>query len=271
MLNKIKNMETKMKNRKHTHKGTCQSCGSVQAVMVDGNIADHGYKVDWGRVGSCDGSHEKPMELSCSFANLKLDELNQLINDNDKLELIIKENILNRGMDDIIARPKYIVDEFGARLVDQQDKDNRVKELNEYLKKPLEYITIDRYKNLIQSNIDVIINLKETRHGKPLYEAAYVRNIVKQLEDSMSEVHNYCESFLQQNRGSDLIEASRQLYRDVNNNNSHEEFSTSLGLVKIVSKYNGVSFTGRGYKLATFKTTFYLDGEKITKKELLAK
>ena len=52
-----------VKNRKHTHKGTCQSCGRVQAVKVDGKIAEHGFTVDWGRVGSCDGSDKQPLKI----------------------------------------------------------------------------------------------------------------------------------------------------------------------------------------------------------------
>ena len=256
-----------MKNRKHTHKGTCQSCGSIQAVMVDNRIADHGYKVDWGRVGSCDGSHKKPMELNCFFASRKVKELNELINNPNELELIIKANLLDRGINSIISRPKYNSD----RTINMSDREERIEQLKESLKEPLDEDTIKRYKVSIQLNIDTIINLIEKRHGKPMYQAGYVREIVEELEKSMSEVKNYCESFLQKNIGSDLIEASRLLHKDVNNNNSHEEVSTSLGLVKIVTKYKGVSFNSRNYKLARFDTTFYLNDEKITKKELLAK
>ena len=51
---------------KHTHKGTCQVCGSVQAVNnKTGMIAKHGYTVDWGMFqGECPGSHELPIEKS---------------------------------------------------------------------------------------------------------------------------------------------------------------------------------------------------------------
>jgi len=51
---------------KHTHKGTCQVCGSVQAVdSKTGMIAKHGYTVDWGMFqGQCQGSHELPIEKS---------------------------------------------------------------------------------------------------------------------------------------------------------------------------------------------------------------
>jgi len=49
---------------KHTHKGTCQVCGSVQAITGEaGVIAKHGYTVEWGFFnGTCSGSHSKPLE-----------------------------------------------------------------------------------------------------------------------------------------------------------------------------------------------------------------
>jgi hypothetical protein len=41
-------MTTKKADRKHTHRGTCQACGAVQAMMINGVLAKHGYTVDWG-------------------------------------------------------------------------------------------------------------------------------------------------------------------------------------------------------------------------------
>ncbi len=48
----------------HTHRGTCQACGSVQAVdNVSGLLAKHGYTVNWGYFnGTCQGSGRKPAE-----------------------------------------------------------------------------------------------------------------------------------------------------------------------------------------------------------------
>ena len=50
---------------KHTHRGTCQACGRIQAVnTAHGRIAKHGYTVDWGYFhGICQGSDAHPLEV----------------------------------------------------------------------------------------------------------------------------------------------------------------------------------------------------------------
>ena len=49
---------------KHTHRGTCQVCGSQQAVdNKTGMLAKHGYTVEHGFFeGECPGSHNLPLE-----------------------------------------------------------------------------------------------------------------------------------------------------------------------------------------------------------------
>ena len=52
---------------KHTHKGTCQVCGRVQAY--NGLIAKHGYTVDYGFFnGVCRGSDRPPLQLEKKLA-----------------------------------------------------------------------------------------------------------------------------------------------------------------------------------------------------------
>lgn len=48
----------------HTHRGTCQACGHVQAsANANALIAKHGYTVDWGYFnGTCQGSDKAPAE-----------------------------------------------------------------------------------------------------------------------------------------------------------------------------------------------------------------
>lgn len=48
----------------HTHRGTCQACGAVQASANSNSlIAKHGYTVDWGYfTGTCQGSGKQPAE-----------------------------------------------------------------------------------------------------------------------------------------------------------------------------------------------------------------
>ena len=51
---------------KHTHNGTCQVCGAVQAVSnKSGRLAKHGYTTQWGFFsGTCSGSDGLPFERS---------------------------------------------------------------------------------------------------------------------------------------------------------------------------------------------------------------
>lgn len=55
----------------HTHRGTCQACGHVQAVdNASQLVAKHGYTVDWGYFnGTCQGSDRKPAEHDITLTN----------------------------------------------------------------------------------------------------------------------------------------------------------------------------------------------------------
>ena len=130
--------------------------------------------------------------------------------------------------------------------------------------------TVDRIVQSVKNHINTLNNLRNERFGKPLYEAAYVRKIVEDLEESMAEFRDYCNDYLITHDFD--RNASRKLYRDENNNSHFEEYVTSLGLVKLVTKYNGIDYAKWEWEhdTASFKNTFYLDGEKITKKALLA-
>lgn len=56
-----------MQRNTHTHRGSCQVCGSDQAVdRVGQRIARHGYTLALGwQSGTCSGSGFLPFELSC--------------------------------------------------------------------------------------------------------------------------------------------------------------------------------------------------------------
>lgn len=58
----------------HTHKGTCQVCGSLQAVNEKtGMIAQHGYTVEHGWFeGRCFGSLELPLNVSKNLIDAAL-------------------------------------------------------------------------------------------------------------------------------------------------------------------------------------------------------
>lgn len=55
----------------HTHRGTCQACGAVQAsANANTLIAKHGYTVDWGYFnGTCQGSGKRPAELDVTHTH----------------------------------------------------------------------------------------------------------------------------------------------------------------------------------------------------------
>lgn len=53
----------------HTHRGTCQVCGHIQAVANGAKVlAAHGYTKEWGYFsGTCTGSDKRPAELDVSI------------------------------------------------------------------------------------------------------------------------------------------------------------------------------------------------------------
>jgi hypothetical protein len=54
----------------HTHRGTCQACGSVQAVdNVTGLVAKHGYQVIGYFSGICQGAGQKPAEHDVTYTH----------------------------------------------------------------------------------------------------------------------------------------------------------------------------------------------------------
>ena len=242
-----------VKNRKHTHKGTCQSCGRVQAVKVDGKIAEHGFTVDWGRVGSCDGSDKQPLEINTEFNEDKVRELEIFASDENKI------------------RQQVVYQDVQRQLQANQNRYlKNIKPIKKLDPSEISQKTVDRIVQSVKDRINTLNNLRNERFGKPLYEAAYVRKIVEDLEESMAEFRDYCNDYLITHDFD--RNASRKLYRDENNNSHFEEYVTSLGLVKLVTKYNGIDYAKWEWEhdTASFKNTFYLDGEKITKKALLA-
>ena len=58
-------------DRRHTHRGTCQACGRLQAHQnTNGLVAKHGYTVDWGFFnGVCMGADAQPLELDRSMTD----------------------------------------------------------------------------------------------------------------------------------------------------------------------------------------------------------
>jgi hypothetical protein len=64
---------------KATHNGTCQCCGSQQAVRAKG-LANHGYTMDYGFFsGICAGSYEQPVEISTDLLDQQVEKCNARI------------------------------------------------------------------------------------------------------------------------------------------------------------------------------------------------
>tara|TARA_R100000781_G_scaffold29714_1_gene21811 strand:+ start:1308 stop:2063 length:756 start_codon:yes stop_codon:yes gene_type:complete len=249
-----------VKNRKHTHKGTCQSCGRVQAVKVDGKIAEHGFTVEWGRVGSCDGSDKQPLEINTEFNEDKVRELEIFASDENKIrEQKVFQDFVRRSQKNSAWHKHELLKNGGTPVVVKRQDPSEISQK-----------TVDRIVQSVKDHINTLNNLRNERFGKPLYEAAYVRKIVEDLEESMAEFRDYCNDYL--NTYDFDRNASRKLYKDENNNSHFEEYVTSLGLVKLVTKYNGIDYAKFSWEhdTASFRNTFYLDGEKVTKKALLA-
>ena len=71
-----------MKNKTHTHRGHCQSCGRTQAVDVKHNfIAKHGYTVDFGFFNNtCTASNALPLEMDKSITEQTIVSLTDYVN-----------------------------------------------------------------------------------------------------------------------------------------------------------------------------------------------
>lgn len=75
----------------HTHTGTCQACGAVQAVdNQTQRIAKHGYKVaGFGMfVGTCSGSDKPPAELDLTHTRLIILNCHAWADNADRLEAL---------------------------------------------------------------------------------------------------------------------------------------------------------------------------------------
>ena len=131
---------------RHTHRGTCQVCGSVQAVNnKTGMIAKHGYTVDWGMFqGECPGSNELPIEKSyrltiqiidsiqSQLAGMKLIDLKPLIeNFSSDLSAARKNNLQYQAMTDHIAALKKLFNQRHGQDLYLAPKEEKVERIHE--------------------------------------------------------------------------------------------------------------------------------------------
>jgi len=75
---------------KGQHRGHCQKCGAIQVVLHTGKLADHGYTVPNGYFqGTCQGSHELPLQISRVITDAIIVAINDLAarNEDNAIEL----------------------------------------------------------------------------------------------------------------------------------------------------------------------------------------
>lgn len=155
---------------KHTHKGTCQVCGSVQAITGEaGVIAKHGYTVEWGFFnGTCSGSHSKPLEQDKWLTETMIKHLREegeamaakTIADIKTASLVIR----TKGKTYTFDKDSNIEEElgnfflmFGAPTFEELAGDNLA--------------AIHRQAKSVLGHADYLTRLIEKRHGQELYPA----------------------------------------------------------------------------------------------------
>lgn len=80
----------------HTHRGTCQACGHIQAVdNASQLIAKHGYTVDWGYFnGTCRGSGKRPAEQDITLTMSVIRFCNETAADHDGNVIALQDGTL---------------------------------------------------------------------------------------------------------------------------------------------------------------------------------
>jgi len=130
---------------KHTHRGTCQVCGAIQAVdNKTGTIAKHGYTVDWGMFeGECQGSHKLPLEKSSELtvqiikdiearlSNVELTDLDSLDQFSGERRDAIIKNRQHRAMSDHIVALRRLIESRQDQALYPAPKEAAVERIQE--------------------------------------------------------------------------------------------------------------------------------------------
>lgn len=174
---------------KHTHRGTCQVCGSQQAVdNKTGMLAKHGYTVEHGFFeGECPGSHNLPLEADRTMTDNIIGDLTRQA-----------ERIQKR----IAEGPKHI-----AITYEVGDRYNRVKKVATVTADTVEQVFAEigkrfynaeyQWEELVEREIwklkkqviflighcDMMTDLIEKRHGADLYPVERIERQSKDFAD----------------------------------------------------------------------------------------
>ena len=166
---------------KHTHKGTCQACGRVQAVNnKSGMIAKHGYTVDWGYFsGICQGSDAAPLEQS---TDVTLRIIKQLQAASVQLGAMVRSDIITvevkRNGETFICSNQEQLDALYGGL-HRSPSYNRMVELD--LRE-----MHNRAEQMLE-HVDALKGLIKTRYGKDLIANA---DSVERIRETFSRIQD---------------------------------------------------------------------------------
>lgn len=160
---------------KHTHKGTCQVCGNVQAVgSKQGRpLSLHGYTVDWGYFsGTCSGSKRQPLELDRSVLDASVRHFRSDAKTKAAMTVddIITVAYLHRPNTYAQAETKCFGNAEDWDLFRNAPGRGMYGDHWNFMSmKKRQLAEIHRHAKLLAEHADALVVLAEERHGKPLY------------------------------------------------------------------------------------------------------
>lgn len=171
-----------------THDGTCQACGRQHAVNPKtGNLAKHGYTVDWGFFnGTCSGSDKQPLEIDTAHNVAIVEALYQRAADLEKRaagEITEVQVDVGRELVNGKAVRKY-------RWVDRAEFEAtqpRWAKFDEAAN--ARRAALQRQASHLCAHAAELSHLRETRHGQPLIARAIEAEIKREHYKTYREAY----------------------------------------------------------------------------------
>lgn len=170
-------MTTEVTDMKHTHRGTCQACGRVQAIQLrNEKIAKHGYTVDWGYFfGTCGASEMLPLERDKTYTENLIHVLrNDEAPRSEKRAADLKAGVILPRF----SKSKWEGGKFRHVTVDRA-------ELSDY--EAAQCLTRDvaqaeSHARHCRAHADMLQKLIAQRHGQPLIPVEHVETVQQMLK-----------------------------------------------------------------------------------------
>ena len=170
---------------KHTHRGTCQVCGSQQAVNNEtGMMAKHGYTVEHGFFeGECPGSHNLPLEHDHTMT------------DNIIGDLTRQADRIQKQIDNGIKMVTYRYTERDTRVekmvkLTEDNIESVYADLGKFYSACSWDDAVERYRWQLKHQVaflighcDMMTDLIAKRHGADLYPVERIERIAKDFAD----------------------------------------------------------------------------------------